>query len=712
MSYIFLIIVAMAVTGLFLQWSMKTTLERELISQLKSQCETYADFIYSRISGPDDFIPRSRDVVNEFVSDKSHIIKVYNLEGKLIARPGGKTHPSRFDSGDILDWENLLESLKEHNTPAVQRVWDLLDLESVDVLSNRLPESSLDEAGKQIVITSLNNILEDRNFFDRDAFKDLKSGPEEEALLKKGPENLHQIDIERLNRLLLESTFSGIIARSESPATLSSDKLARILGGETIHWYQTIDGNRFLHVAAPVRLVSVSGGEYVGVTDLAAPLTQIDSTYQGLRIQLFWAIALSVVLTLIISFVLAQTLTRPIYKIEKVSEQIAQGDFSKRVDYKGKDEIRSLSDTINYMAERIETSIREITGEKDKMNALLSAMPEGVIALDHDGNILFMNNAARTLIQLGREEVAGKKLFEAWKEKEVEEFFREGREKPGIYTREISLPPTILKLHLVPFGDREKEISGSMMITRDITDLRRLEETRTKFLGSISHELRTPLTIIKGWIHTIIDEENIVQSEESTRALKIMDEETDRLTRLVNELLELSRLRSKKLSFELETVDIDKIVEETIGQIANNASRMNIRLELESQTSGTELSADKDRFRQVIINLVDNGIKYTPAGGSVTVRTAREDSIWIMEVEDTGMGISKDELPFLFERFFRTKDKNKKKYIKGTGLGMAIVKEIIDAHHGKIQVSSEEGKGTRIHISIPLKWEEESENPE
>lgn len=578
LSYILLIVISMTVTVLFLHWSMKNILEKELVKQVKYQCRTYADLIYSRITGPDDFASRAKEVVSEFVPGKNYGLTVYNMKGQTVA------------------------------------------------------------------------------------------------------------------------------GSHEGKTELSPDTLNKLKDGKTIHWYETLNGNRILHVATPIRRFgdeSTAAG-YLGIIDLATPLAQIDSTYQGLRNQLLVAIAVSVALTFLISLILAQTLTKPISQIEKVTERIAEGNFSTRVDYNGKDEIRSLANTINYMAAKIEANIEEILGEKNKVNALLSAMPEGVIALDRDGEILFLNSAAYKFLNIDDKEVTGKKLFDTWKEKDVEEFFREGVDKTGIYTREIAIPPRILKLYLVPFGERDHVVSGTMMIIRDITDLRRLEETRTRFLSSISHELRTPLTIIKGFIHTIIDEPPIARNEEISNALLIMDEETDRLTRLVNELMELSRLRSKKLTFEMETLRGDELVYSTVQSMKNNAERMNISLELHNNADEAEISGDRDRLKQVVINLIDNAIKYTPGKGWVMVRTHIEGNRWILDVEDTGMGISKDELPFLFERFFRTKDRKKKKYIKGTGLGMAIVKEIVDAHNGKITVDSIEGKGTKIHISIPM----------
>lgn len=703
LSYILLIIVAMLVTGLFLQWSMKQILERELINQLQSQCETYADFIHSRTSGPEDFVARSREVVSEFVSDKNHFIRVYDFQGSLAAESGERIYPYMLVPADILDERGFLQELKFYDASGKTPIWELLDVESIIALDSWDIQEPPSEELLRLVLNRLNKMMSDSYLFDVSWFDLVSSPSQKEDLLNRGLENLSQMEIEKLNRRVLETLFEGMIKKAEEPSLLPAYVIESLTKGERVHWFETRNGGRMLHVAAPIRLVRLWGEEYAGITDLASPLAQIDSTYKSLSTHLMLAITLSVFLTLLISLILAETLTKPILRIRDMAERIAQGDLTKRVDYAGRDEISSLVLTINHMAEQIQANIDEITGEKDKMNALLSALPDGVIALDHEANVLFLNEAAIKMTKIEPDNASGSNLLTLWNEEEISRFLKDSAESDIVYTREISLPPLILKLYMVPFGDKQKQVSGNMLVIRDITDLRRLEETRTQFFGSISHELRTPLTIIKGWIHTIIDEEPIVKSEHINKALKIMDEETDRLTRLVNELLELSRLRSKKLSFEMETVRVNEIVAETVEQISNNAQRMNIALIKEIDPKETEIQADKDRLKQVIINLIDNAVKYTPSGGRVIIKTKQQEDQWVFEVEDTGMGISRDELPFLFERFYRTKDRKKKQFIKGTGLGMAIVKEIVDAHQGVINVESQEEKGTKIHIALPLK---------
>mgnify|MGYP000243089326 CR=1 FL=1 len=322
-------------------------------------------------------------------------------------------------------------------------------------------------------------------------------------------------------------------------------------------------------------------------------------------------------IALLTAILLASSLIKPIEQMKTVTEKIAGGDFNVKVNYKGHDELKTLADTINYMSRRIRDSINDITDEKNKMNALLSALPDGVIALDSSGRILFLNESSAVYVGKNPAEAVGRSLFDIWREEDIRLFFEEGANTDVLFSKEIALPPKVLKLYLVPFGKPGSRAGGLMMIIRDITDMRRLEETRTRFLGSISHELRTPLTVIKGFIHDLSEDPAVNQLPDNRRSIEIIDSETDRLARLVDELLELSRLRSRKLSMEPESVEINSLVADTVLQMKSNAERMGISLNYKNlvEEKETILMVDRDRIKQVVINLIDNAIKYTPEEG-------------------------------------------------------------------------------------------------
>ncbi len=688
LSYLLVIITSISVVGFFFHSRMKHVLEESIRRETQDQASILAGNIGALAVDPENIFFSSESVSQRYYDSPDKRVMVYNRKGFLIAdskEPSvGYFNPPPYVLRKVMP--NLLGK-------SPQRVmWRSKARGKSFVLHMSIPVVDANEFLKGILDISVPiygdkeiSIYEERLLKISNNLKDeyLKSLTTP-STIPKLPKPF-RVRIYNEKRKLIYST-----------QIIKEDILDKLKKGNKIYWISDGSKGRLLCVGVPI--TSSLSRIYMGSLIFYTSLRSIDEIYNHLRSVLFYAIGVSMGVTLIVSFILAFSLIHPISRIKEATLKIAGGDYSVKVDYKGQDEIRSLVDAINEMSDRIRENLKEITDEKDKMNALLSALPDGVIALNYNGEILFLNESASKMLKINKTS-AGKNIQDVVGEPPIIGFFKEGRTKHGIFTKEIPLPPKILKFYLIRYGTKGE---GIMMVVRDVTDLRRLEETRTRFLGSISHELRTPLTVIKGFIHNIMDEDEVKKREDLSRMLQIIDGETDRLARLVNDLLELSRLRSKKLSLEMETVNLDSLTEETVTQMELNAKRVGINLLFTPQTSNTEVMADKDRIKQVIINLIDNGIKYTPSGGKVEVSTYIKDNHWILEVKDTGLGISKEELPFLFERFYRTKDRKKKKYIKGTGLGMAIVKEIVDAHKGKITVESQEGKGTKILVSIPL----------
>ncbi len=711
LSYLIIILISMAVTSFFFQSRMRQVLEDSLKKESFAQARVVADTISSLSLGPEDIIGPAENLTDRYSENKEKQLKVYSTGGYLIAN-SREPNIGYLDSG-FKKINQLFPPTAAPGTPIIwnqsnsfeksfyHKTWPVVSNDNtVGALDISIVEKpGLSEEKKETVYTNIDKIGTDILTAFNTLPPQAQTISELEIIINKN--NM----VGNLARARIYNSEGYLLANTQN---LEADIVKSINSQERLSWFVPGSNERLLSVAIPVK--SGLGKVQLGILVLSTSMQNIDVIYGELRQVLFFAIIVSLVVTTIISLFLAFGLIRPLTKIEDAANRISKGDFSVDISYEGSDEIKSVVDAINYMSSQIQTNINQISGEKDKINALLSALPDGVIALNSDGQIQFLNTTALEFIDVSGEEAVGKNLFDLRQDPELKEFFDEGKEKDSLYTREISFPPNILKLHLIPYGEKTEIEPGMMMVIQDVTDLRRLEETRTSFLGAISHELRTPLTIIKGYLYTIIDEKQVQENELMQTALEVIDRETDRQSRLVSDLLELSRLRSRKLSIEMETVKIEDLVEETVNQLRTNAERMGISLQLFSNVQNIEIFADKDRMKQVFINLIDNAIKYTPQDGKVVVRTRQAPDFWEVEVEDTGMGIAKDELPFLFERFFRTKDKKKKKYIKGTGLGMAIVKEIVDAHRGIIDVSSREGEGTKILVKIPLNLKETIES--
>lgn len=389
-------------------------------------------------------------------------------------------------------------------------------------------------------------------------------------------------------------------------------------------------------------------------------------------------------------------------------------DRARRLDvYPGRQtvfELSALDRAVASLESRFDQRLQEAEREKEQIHSLLTALPDPVLHFDSGGKLLYLNPAAEIALELHRQDLIGRSLAAGWTH-----FLRPPlSSQPRPVTVSFDEPGKVL-LQRVKVAAQEAQDTLSigsqrtyrsllvalktgeqLLVLRDITDLKRLEEVRQLFLGSISHELRTPLTIIKGFTVTLLDDPDVPPS--FRKPLTRMDSEADRLTRLVNDLLDLSQIQSQKLSLELALFDAHEVVEDTLSMLTPLAERRGVRLEWQGSQSGQQLYADKDRLKQVIINLVDNAIKFTPSGGVVRVQHQNLDHCWELKVEDSGRGVPASELPSLFEHFFRGRHSRK---VTGSGLGLAIVKEIVGLHQGSVQAFSEEGKGLRVEVQLP-----------
>ncbi|MFH0801263.1 MAG: ATP-binding protein [bacterium] len=463
-------------------------------------------------------------------------------------------------------------------------------------------------------------------------------------------------------------------------------------------WIQYSGKERILHVSVPIYLK----GSVLGGADVSTSLSEVDATYRVMKIRFALALFISFAAAILLALFLIKTLIRPILSIRDAATRIAHGELSTRVTYSSRDELGQLGETVNYMAEKLEQQIQQILNEKNKMKALLFALMDGVLALDLAGRVTYVNESAARLLGLEERGWLNRPIEEIFRVEAILSLVRESLDQKKILSQEVTFGDGVFFVFILPILEAEERI-GSMLIFRDVTELRRLEVARSQFLSNVSHELRTPLTIIKGFVITLMDGGN--QDEESIRHLSQINAETDRLSRLVDDLLELSRLRSKKFALQIVWADPAELIKKTVDDLKPQALRYGIELGLRIQGRLSQALLDPDRIRQVLINLMDNAVKFTPAGGKVEVSAREAEGEVIIEVSDTGSGIPREELPFVFERFFRSKGKNAYR-VPGSGLGLAIVKEIIEAHRGKISVKSHEGQGSTFLFTLPLTQQE------
>lgn len=341
-----------------------------------------------------------------------------------------------------------------------------------------------------------------------------------------------------------------------------------------------------------------------------------------------------------------------------------------------------------------------VTQDYRQMQAIMSSMIDGVIICDLDGRVALCNQAAENLFLVRDGGLVGKKITELTADDEVGMMIQEVLQKGNEVFAETAVHPStqVYRVHVGAIKNENKDIEGAVAVFHDVTDARNFAQMRSDFVGNVSHELRTPLTSIKGFVETLLDGA-MENSAICRRFLSIIDSETDRLSRLIEDLLTLSSIESKERIVHPQPVCIIRSMRGVMNMLGPQISDKKLHVEFVYPDGLSLVLADEDLLGQVLINLLDNAIKYTPPGGSIYVRSRMRDSRVVTTISDTGVGIPPDSLPRVFERFYRV-DKARSRNQGGTGLGLSIVKHIVESHGGEVFVESEVGKGSTFGVSF------------
>ena len=459
-------------------------------------------------------------------------------------------------------------------------------------------------------------------------------------------------------------------------------------------------GAPLIYVAVPVS----EAGRIVAVLRLAAPVEAATPAYESLRAVMLTGGAIALLVALGIGLFVAGRVTRPVVEMQDVARQMSEGNFDVRASVRSPDEIGTLGRSLNVMAGRLREKIGDLEEEQAKATAVLDAMVEGVIATDGHDHIILINERARALFGLGRARAERRPLLEVIRNVDLHDVLGESRIAPvgTVVSREIKLAEPlerVLQVHAVPLRFTG-EARGVVMVLHDITELRRLEQVRTEFVANVSHELRTPLTAIHGYLETLLDGA-LEEPENARKFLEIVFRHTERLGRLTDDLTDLSNIELGRISLRLEPTVVSDVADSVLAIIAPRAVAGQVSVEAKLPAGLPEVVVDRDRLAQILINLVDNAVKYTPKGGHVRVEgRVAEHGMVEVTVRDTGVGIPRADLPRLTERFYRV-DKARSRDLGGTGLGLAIVKHLVLAHGGELDIDSELWKGTTVRFTLP-----------
>ncbi|WP_177239699.1 ATP-binding protein [Thermoactinomyces sp. DSM 45891] len=429
----------------------------------------------------------------------------------------------------------------------------------------------------------------------------------------------------------------------------------------------------------------------------------LDTTYQLIRsiikiliIQTFYAM----IIVSILIVIMTRTITVPVKEIKEQATAMAEGDFNRRVDVRSTDEIGKLAKAFNHLASHLQTALTQKEEEKEKLETVLSDMSDGVIATNRSGAIIVKNERSEQI--LNQEIKLGEMLNSVLPLSEPVQFpITQELHNLIRVQHDDQDDPLYIKLTFTPLKQKRNKATGTIVVLKDVTEEERLDRQRKEFVANVSHELRTPLTTIKSYLEALEDGA-LEQPELAMRFLQVSRTEADRMTRLINDLLQLSRLDAKQSRFDKKIMYLEDVLEDVADRFIFQCKQKAIKLTLRhADEELPRIYADRDKMDQVLDNLLSNAVKFTPHGGSVTISSRlRPDGLIEVAITDTGMGIPKKDLERIFERFYRV-DKARAREQGGTGLGLAIVQEIIKAHEGIVWIESKEQKGTTVFFALP-----------
>lgn len=452
------------------------------------------------------------------------------------------------------------------------------------------------------------------------------------------------------------------------------------------------------HVAYPV---VTELGKVKGVFYMTSDLYNVYVTVNESKKILTNATLIALSITVLLGFIIASSITEPIRDVTKKAEKMAKGDFEQLVEVKSDDEIGQLASMFNYLTLKLKDTLQEMDLEKSKLNTIFNYMAEGVIAIDINGNVIHANPIAVKILNIDKEDI---------------KFYEENGPNPFKLSRinlnnidymdestlkgdkTLEKDSQVFKLKYAPFKNEKNDIGGLIIVFQDITKEHKLDNMRKEFVANVSHELKTPITTIKSYTETLMA--GGIDEEIENRFLNVIDNECDRMTRLVRDLLQLSNLDYKKTNWKKVEVSVTELLNSILSKLDFAFKEKEHKLVTKIEDNMENIVIDKDGIEQVILNIISNAIKYTENGGEIEIQAKRSEEFISILIKDNGIGIPLEDQKRIFERFYRV-EKGRSRDLGGTGLGLAIARQIIEAHNGEISLTSEFGQGTMVKINLP-----------
>ena len=461
--------------------------------------------------------------------------------------------------------------------------------------------------------------------------------------------------------------------------------------GSSIRYSSTL-GYSMMYVAVPI----TSNGGVAGVARVALPLTQIDKSLQHINRVIIIGAVSAAVIAILLAFQILRITTEPVKRLTHLSRKMAQGELDQEIQITSRDEVGELARAFNQMAARLKEMVALITNERDRMATILSNIDDAIFMVDGDSKITTMNRAAENIFQVSEKKALGHTLIEIVRDHELNDVLQRCLSTKKQQTGAVEIKPKkqFLAMIAIPLQGE----GGCLVHIQDLTELRRLEMIRQDFISNISHELRTPIASVKALAETL-NEGAIEDPSVAKDFLSKINAEADKLAQMVQELGELSRIESGEATLQKRRINIAEAIGRAVDRLRAQADRAGLNLNVAIPPTLPEVVADEARVEQILVNIIHNAIKFTPSGGRISISAKAKDNDILVSVADTGIGIPPDDLPRIFERFYKAA---KSRTGGGTGLGLAIAKHIVEAHGGRIWAESVEGRGSTFNFTLPL----------
>ena len=539
-------------------------------------------------------------------------------------------------------------------------------------------------------------------------------------------EELHKFTIESgrasETRITVIAENGSVLADTkENPANMDNHRLRPEIDeafngtpGTSLRFSNTL-GERMLYSAIPITYNSHGGGDNdsvltTAVLRLSIPITAIDSALGALNIKLFVGTIIAVLIAFIVTLFVSRNISRPLEEMTKRAEYYSQGDFSQRMTMQktsASQEVATLVAAMDRMADQLDDKINTIVNQHNQLETVFSSMVEAVIAVDRDEKIVSINSAAAEMFNVERSEAEGCLVQEVIRNAAIHQRIEQVLLTEEPLEDEIVLTngtgERYLQTNAVALGNRTGSEVGVLVVLNDVTRLRRLENVRSDFVANVSHELRTPITSIRGYVETLL-EGAIDDKENAKKFLETVLRQSEQLSEIIDDLLALSRIEdgANNREMSLERQPLLLVLEDAIQTCFHKAREKEVSLDLDCPDD-IQLKINRTLFEQAIVNLLINGITYSEYGGRVTIRAKQlmvNEQLYVeVRVIDNGVGIAKEHLPRLFERFYRS-DKARNRKVGGTGLGLSIVKHIVQVHQGSVDVKSTLGEGSEFVLTF------------